>query len=639
MDPKKVRKRSLKNPTQREKEKRWRDEHSILLTAVPPIVQKKKKRERLSVMKLLEKWRGKKETEDKEPKGPMSLRIYEFFRRHSTYYRVHLTVFLLLAFCGGLLIWAVENRTPMPYIDALFLATSLVTTTGLATVDFSVLSIQSQLICAFLTSVGNPIVASIPLVLLRKHRYKVFVKHMLERMNSEHKEFQVYTPSGLKVYVSPSPEKVLQEDLTVEYRALKRMPRVIIGYFVGIVALGYIFFVIYLYAVGRGITPSGAYNAFFLSLFGTTNSGLTLYSDNVVSFSGDTIFLGFLSFLIIFGNTGYPVGLRAVIWIIFRIQKLRPHHIKQLQAWEYILFFPRRVYTLLFPTANTVFLIVAQLGLQIIGGAFFLGLTWGIFRADGQSNWTELVNSYFQVVSARAAGFNVVNLAEIPQSMQIVFIGLMYVAAYPVVVTLWRTNATEVWIGSSKVSRTFKSLSSALLFKDVFWVFVAFIFIAIIENSQLVGDPTNFTALRILFEVISGYGNVGLSVGYPTTVASFSAVWHSLSKAILCGIMILGRHRGLPEDVDRAVQLPPLISKADRRKMAAQRKAELEAEEKEIRDRFSLESGPPDSRPSMEPIGPRVVIDDYRTKKMIHPDLEMGEMGTSTTVDAEIRHN
>jgi hypothetical protein len=68
-------------------------------------------------------------------------------------------------------------------------------------------------------------------------------------------------------------------------------------------------------------------------------------------------------------------------------------------------------------------------------------------------------------------------------------------------------------------------------------------------------DPS-FTVFRVLFEIISAYGTVGLSLGYPTVLTSFSTVWTTQSKLVLCAIMMLGRHRGLPDSVDRAVQLP-----------------------------------------------------------------------------------
>ena len=57
-------------------------------------------------------------------------------------------------------------------------------------------------------------------------------------------------------------------------------------------------------------------------------------------------------------------------------------------------------------------------------------------------------------------------------------------------------------------------------------------------------DP-NITLLKIVFEIISAFGGVGASLGYPDETTSFCSVLTSGSKIILIIIMIMGRHRGL----------------------------------------------------------------------------------------------
>lgn len=60
----------------------------------------------------------------------------------------------------------------------------------------------------------------------------------------------------------------------------------------------------------------------------------------------------------------------------------------------------------------------------------------------------------------------------------------------------------------------------------------------------------------VIFEVVSAYATVGISVGVPDNNYSFCGAWHILSKLVLVAVMIKGRHRGLPRAIDRAVQLP-----------------------------------------------------------------------------------
>lgn len=77
-----------------------------------------------------------------------------------------------------------------------------------------------------------------------------------------------------------------------------------------------------------------------------------------------------------------------------------------------------------------------------------------------------------------------------------------------------------------------------------------------------------------VFELVSAYGTVGLSLGLPTVSLgpvcvlprlkvidmkanySFSGAFRPLSKLIVCVVMLRGRHRGLPVAIDRAVMLP-----------------------------------------------------------------------------------
>jgi Trk-type K+ transport system membrane component len=54
----------------------------------------------------------------------------------------------------------------------------------------------------------------------------------------------------------------------------------------------------------------------------------------------------------------------------------------------------------------------------------------------------------------------------------------------------------------------------------------------------------------------SGSGNVGLSLGHPSNLTSFSGHFKAFSKVVICLMMIRGRHRGLPYALDRAVMLP-----------------------------------------------------------------------------------
>lgn len=91
---------------------------------------------------------------------------------------------------------------------------------------------------------------------------------------------------------------------------------------------------------------------------------------------------------------------------------------------------------------------------------------------------------------------------------------------------------------------------------DIWWMALAVLFIAIAESDHYSNNPVAFSTFNIIFEVVSAYGCVGVSVGFPTTNSSFCGAWHPISKLILAAVTLRGRHRGLPVAIDRAVMLP-----------------------------------------------------------------------------------
>lgn len=91
---------------------------------------------------------------------------------------------------------------------------------------------------------------------------------------------------------------------------------------------------------------------------------------------------------------------------------------------------------------------------------------------------------------------------------------------------------------------------------DIWWLVVAVLVIATIETAHFLGDPVSFSIFNIIFEVVSAYGTVGISIGIPTDAYSFSGAWYTGSKLALCLVMLRGRHRGLPVALDHAVRLP-----------------------------------------------------------------------------------
>nr|ACD54810.1 unknown [Adineta vaga] len=113
----------------------------------------------------------------------------------------------------------------------------------------------------------------------------------------------------------------------------------------------------------------------------------------------------------------------------------------------------------------------------------------------------------------------------------------------------------------SKHSKRIKSLRLRLflihfiraLFKHTFdfflltrtWLFVFIFLICAFEYHRMAPNDPHITLLKIIFEIISAFGGVGMSLGYPNKATSFASVLSTGSKVLLIVTMLMGRHRGL----------------------------------------------------------------------------------------------
>lgn len=179
-----------------------------------------------------------------------------------------------------------------------------------------------------------------------------------------------------------------------------------------------------------------------------------------------------------------------------------------------------------------------------------------------------MLNGLFQAASTRTAGFASVNLSMLHPGIQVSYLIMMYISVFPIAISVRRTNVYEEKslgiYGSSKEeadddkqpSYVGAHLRRQLSF-DLWYIFLGLFIIAIAEGNRL--SNTNeyaFTLFSVLFEIVSSYGTVGLSLGYPDINASFSAEFSVISKLVIIAMQIRGRHRGLPYELDRAILLP-----------------------------------------------------------------------------------
>jgi len=184
----------------------------------------------------------------------------------------------------------------------------------------------------------------------------------------------------------------------------------------------------------------------------------------------------------------------------------------------------------------------------------FVSLDWSSVALQNLSSGDKVLVSWFQAVSTRTSGFNAIDISQVNYAMWVLWVGMMYISVYPVTILLRRSTQTS-YLEKEK-SHNIVSIFQDLLLRDICWIYFALFWIAVAERHKIMDrTAVGFSLFRIIFELFSAYGTVGLSLGFPGSVLSLSAQFTPVSKLFVCLIMLLGRHRGLPYSIDHAVNL------------------------------------------------------------------------------------
>ncbi|EAW19312.1 potassium ion transporter [Aspergillus fischeri NRRL 181] len=358
----------------------------------------------------------------------------------------------------------------------------------------------------------------------------------------------------------------------IEYRSLKLLLKIVTGYFFGLHLFGAICLVgwiqhanpkyrEYLAECGQG----NIWWAFYSAQTMVDNLGFTLTPDSMISFQDATFPLLVMSFLAYAGNTFYPCLLRFIIWTM---SKLCPRHSSLKEPLAFLLTHPRRCYTLLFPSKPTWVLFAILFTMNLVDVILIIVLDLHNPTLTVLPPGPRVLAAIFQAASARHTGTAVFNLANVNPAVQFSLLVMMYIAIYPIAISVRASNTYEeralgIYPNDAATidesdgrSYVLSHIRNQLTF-DLWYIFLGIFCICIAESDRVM-DPAEpaFAVFPIFFEVVSAYANVGLSLGYPTVNTSLSGQFSVFSKLVICAMMIRGRHRGLPYQLDRAIVLP-----------------------------------------------------------------------------------
>jgi len=256
----------------------------------------------------------------------------------------------------------------------------------------------------------------------------------------------------------------------------------------------------------------------FHSISAFCNAGFSLFSDNLTGYRGDTLVNLVMMILIISGGLGF---------FVLQEGRLALRNVLKRERVKFSL--------------HTKFVVAITAAIILIGSVV-------IFAVEMKRGLSDLplkekvFTSIFHVISARTAGFNTINLNSFSVASLLVLILIMFIGASP--------GSTGGGVKTTTFGLIFAFLRSTIQAYEVPRIFsrgvknediiraytlislaIALIFAS--TFSILLIQP-QFTLKEALFEVVSAFGTVGLSLGITPHL-------HPLSKLILVITMYLGR--------------------------------------------------------------------------------------------------
>jgi trk system potassium uptake protein len=402
---------------------------------------------------------------------------------------------ILLATTGLLLLPGMQKGPSLGFVDALFMSTSAVCVTGLVVVDTAThFTFAGQLWLLIFIQLGG-----LGLITLT-----TLVIGSLGRRLSLRSEMLI-VPS-----IDPSKKR----------------------FGVTSIAAGAFIFTLVMEAIGAallwpqfmgaGFSPlEAAWHAIFHSVSAFCNAGFSTFSTSLVDHSRSPGILFTISLLVIWGGLGYLTTEELARW-----WRARRKHV------------PQRLST------HSFAVVVSTGCLLVFGAALFTALEWnGALQAMGPLD--KLSNGWFMSVTPRTAGFNSVPYAELRNDSILLTVMLMTIGGSPGSMAGGFKTTTLAIIFALAVARLRsrrqvelhgRSIPDETVQKTVSLVLVGFLLVVLSVFVLHLGEPSGdrSVVLPLLFEVVSAFGTVGLSMDVTPQLGP-------LEKLVVTLLMFLGR--------------------------------------------------------------------------------------------------
>ncbi|HID96000.1 MAG TPA: Trk family potassium uptake protein [Candidatus Latescibacteria bacterium] len=377
------------------------------------------------------------------------------------------------------------------FVDALFTAVSAVCVTGLIVVDTPThFSMFGQLVILFLIQLGGLGIMTFSTSLALAFGRRI----------------------GLR-------EKVVMQDVLdqTDVEDTKRLVVYIVKMTFLIELTGAVLLSIRWYPefgdVGRTV-----YFAIFHSISAFCNAGFSLFSDSFMGYRGDITLNLILTSLIILGGIGFVVVAdlhRSRFWMGRRSST------------------PRLA-------LHTKLVLSVTLILLVFGTALFFLVEYNN-SMNGTPIVERLLSSYFQSVTARTAGFNTLDTRSLSHAALFVTVLLMFIGASPgstgggiktSTIGVLYVFTRSIFRGKEEVELFRRNVPRAVVYKAIVIVIFATSFLVALTIPLFITENAPF--MDVIFEAVSAFGTVGLSLGLTSKLTD-------IGKVLIILLMFVGR--------------------------------------------------------------------------------------------------
>ncbi|MCU5746511.1 TrkH family potassium uptake protein [Staphylococcus sp. SQ8-PEA] len=398
---------------------------------------------------------------------------------------IYFCLFISTTLIGGLLLYLpITGKKSIALIDAFFISSSAFTVTGLTTVDVAnQFNALGEIIILILIQIGGLGIVSVTILTLLILNKRITLKNRHLLMVT----WNIDKPGGIVKLII----HLVIYSLTTEL--------------VGFLCLCLSF--VPKFGLGKG-----TFISLFTSVSAFNNAGFALFSDNLLGYASDPVVTLIVPILIIMGGIGHFVFIDFIT--CKRLNKLALHS-------KVVL-------------ATTAILII------------FGTVTFFIFEQNNTLSHMSIIEkigaSFFQSVTTRTAGFNTVDIGEIHTASAMAMMLLMFIGGAPLsaaggikvttfalltvfVVGTLRNSVYPSLFNKTISDKLLKIGTTITLLSSTFVLMVTFIITSI---------HPSYPFIKVLFEVVSAFGTVGLTMDFTTE-------YDSVVKLMVIIVMLSGK--------------------------------------------------------------------------------------------------